>query len=79
MKEKVHIYICLHLAWIQFIAGDKTRLFPGLFLISTSRFLILADAFLSDHVAVCSTALCSATEMNEMGGYATVPCPFKVT
>ena len=58
---------------------NKTRLFHSRFLISTSRFLILVKAFRIDHVAACSTALRSATEKIEMGGYLTVLCSFKMT
>ena len=74
MIEKVQIYICFHIASIKSTAGNKTRLFPSPFFISTSWFLILAEAFLNDHVAACSTALRSATEKNEIGGYVTVSC-----
>ena len=74
--DKVHVYMCLHIAST---TGNKTRFFPGPLLISTSRFLILAEAFRNDHVAACSTALRNATEENESGGYLTVPCPSKVT
>ena len=69
----------LHNASIKSTAGNRTRLFRSPFLISTSWFLILAEAFQNDHVAACSTALCSATEKNEMGGYVTVPCSCKMT
>ena len=70
---------CLHAALIQSTAGIKTRLFLSPFLISTSWILILAEAFRKDHVAACSTALRSATEKNEMGGYVIVPYPSKMT
>ena len=76
---KVHIYMCLYIASIKSTAGNKTRFFPSPFLISTSQFLILAEAFRNDHIAACSTALRSATEENEMGGYLTVPCSSKMT
>ena len=72
MMGKVHVYMCLHIASIKSTSGNTTRLFPSPFLISTSWFLILAEAFRNDHVAVCSTALGSAIEKNEMGGYVTV-------
>ena len=72
---KVHVYMCLHNASIKSTAGNKARPFLSPFLISTSRFLNLAEALRNDYVAACSTALRSATEKNEMGGYATVPCP----
>ena len=64
---------------IKSTAGNKTRLFPGLFLIFTSWFLILAEAFRNDHVAAFSTALRGATEKNERVGYVTVPCSSKMT
>ena len=67
-----------HIASVKFTAG-KTRLFPSPFFISTSFFLILAAAFRNDHVAACSTALRSANERNEMGGYVTVPGSSKMT
>ena len=51
----------------------------GYFLVTTGRFLILAKAFQNDHVDACSTARRSATEKNELGGYVTVPCSFKMT
>ena len=77
--DKVDVHMCLHIASIKFTAGNKTRLVPSPFLISTSRVHILAKAFWNDHVAVCSTALRSATERNELGGYVTVPCLSKMT
>ena len=77
--EKFHVYMCLHIALIKSTAGNKTKFFPSPFLISTSRFLILAEAIRNDHVAACSTALSSATEKNEMGGYVTVSCSSKIT
>ena len=60
--EKVHIYMCLHIALIKSTAGNKARLFPSPFLVSTSWFCILPEAFRNDHVTACSTALRSATE-----------------
>ena len=72
MMSKVHVYMCLGIASIKSTAGNKTRFFPSSILISTSRFLILAEAFRSDYVAACSIALRSATEMNELGGHVTV-------
>ena len=68
----------LHTASIKANVGDKTRLFPSLFHVSTSSRLTLAGAFRSDYVAACSTALRSATEENASGGYVDVPCPSKV-
>ena len=72
MTDKVHVYMYLHVSSIKSTAGNKTRLFPSPFLISTSRFLIFAKAFRNDHVAACSTALRIATEKNELGGYVTL-------
>ena len=72
MMDKVHAYMCLHIASIKLTAEMKTRFLPSPYLIFSSWFLILAEAFRNDHVAVCSTVLLSATEMNEMGGYVTV-------
>ena len=60
-------------------AGNKTSLFLSPFLTSTSWFVILAEVFQKDYVAACSTALRSATEKNEMGGYVIVPCSSKKT
>ena len=79
MMDKVHVYTCFYIASIKSTAGNKTKFFPNPLLISTSRFLILAEAFRYDHVAACSTALRSATVKNEMGGYVTVPCSSKMT
>ena len=79
MMDKVHVYMCLHIASNKSTAGKKTRLFLSPFLISTSWFFILAEAFRNDHIAACSTALRSATETNETGGYVTVPCLYKTT
>ena len=77
--DKVHVYMCFHIASIRSTAGKKTRLFPSPFLFSPSRFLILAKLFWNDYLAPCSTALRSATEKKELGGYVTVPCPSKLT
>ena len=79
MKDKVHVYMCFHIASIKSTAENKTGFFPSPFLISISRFLILAKAFRNDHVAACSTDLRSATEKNEMGGYVTALCSSKMT
>ena len=76
---KVLVYMRLHIASITSTAGNKTRLFPSPFFISTGGFLILAEAFRNDQVAACSTALRSATEKKEKGGYVTVPCSSKMT
>ena len=77
--DKFHVYIWLHTASIESTAGNKIRLFPGPFHIFNSSRLTLAKAFRNDHVAACSTALRSATEENESGGYVTVPCSSNVT
>ena len=69
----------LHTASIKSTVGNKTRLFPSPFHVSTSSRLTLLGAFQSDHVAACSNAIRSATEENESGGYVTVPCPSEVT
>ena len=71
--------MCLHAVSIKATAGNHTRLPPSPFLISTSSFLNLAEAFRSDYVTACSTALRTATEKNELGGYVTVPCPSEMT
>ena len=68
----------LHTASIKSTVVDKTRVFPSPFHVSTNTRLTLAGAFRSDYVAACCTALRSATEENESGGYVAVPCPFKV-
>ena len=77
--NKVHVYMWLHTASIKSTAGNKTKFFLSTFHISTSSCFTLAEAFRSDHVAACSTALLSATEENESGGYVTVPRLSKVT
>ena len=69
----------LHIASIKSTAGNKTRFFLSPFLNATSGFLILAKTFQDDDVAVCSTALRSATEKNVTGGDVTVPCSSKMT
>ena len=71
--------MCFNVALIKSTAGSKTRLTPSPFPISTSRFLILTKTFRNDYVAAFSTALRSATENNETGGYVTVPCLYKMT
>ena len=77
--QKVHVYLGSHVASIKCTAGNKTRFFASPFLVSTSRFCILAKAFRNDHVAACSTSLRSATEKNEMGGDLSVLCLSKMT
>ena len=76
--KKVQVYMWLHTAWIKSAVGNKTTLFPSPFHVSTNSRLTLDGAFWSDYVAACSTALRSATEKNESGGYVTVPCPSKM-
>ena len=68
----------LHTASIKSTVGNKTRLFPSPFHVSTSSRLNLAGAFRSNHVAACSTAFRSAAEENDSGGYVDVSCPSKV-
>ena len=75
--DEVDVYMWLHTALNESTAGNKTRLFPCPFHIFTSSSFTLAEG--NDHVAACSTALSSATEENESGGYVTVPCSSKVT
>ena len=64
-------------------AENKVHCWAGLFLspflISTSLFRILAEAFRNDYVAACSNVLRSATEKNEIGGNVRVPCLSKMT
>ena len=76
--EKAHDYMRLHTASIKSTVGNKTRLFPSPFPVSTSSRITLPGAFRSDYVAACSTALGSATEENDSCGYVAIPCPFKV-
>ena len=71
--------MCLHIASIEATTRKKDRLCHGPFPISTTWLLISAEVFQNNHVAVCSTALLSATEKNAMGGHVTVPCSFKMT
>ena len=73
MMVKVHVYMCLHFASVKSTAGNKTKLFLCPFLIFTSWFFILAEAFRNDHVVTCNNVLRSVTENSEMGGYITVP------
>ena len=75
MLKKVHNYM-LHR--LKSTVGNKTRLFPSPFHVSTSSRLTLAGAFRGDYAAACSTVLRSATEENDSGGYVGVPCPSKV-
>ena len=68
----------LHTVLIKPTIGNKTRHFSSPFHVYTSSRLTLAGAFLIDYVAACSTALRSAAEENDSGGYVAVPCPSKV-
>ena len=68
----------LYTASIKFTVGNKTRLFPSPFQVSTSSRPILAGAFRNDNVAAGSTALRSAIEKNGSRGHIAVPCPSKV-
>ena len=77
--DKVHVYILLHIASIISTVGNKTRFFPSPFHVSTRSRFTLAGAFRNDYVAAFSTALRSATEKRETGGYLTVPCPSKLS
>ena len=77
--DKVHVYMWLHTASVEYTVGNETRQFPSQFHICTSSRLTLAEAFRKDHVAACSTALRTATEENEWGGYVTIACLPKVT
>ena len=78
---KVHFYMCLHIASIKSTARNKTRffLFGSPFILAPSSRPTLAEAFQTDYIATFSTALRSATETIELGGYVTVPCPSKTT
>ena len=71
--------MCFHIASNKSAAGKIITFFLSPFFISTSWFLILPEALRNDHVAVCSTALRSDTEKNEIGGYVTVPSSSKLT
>ena len=42
MMDKIPVYMCLHIASIKSTAGNKTRLFPKPFLVSTGWRLTLA-------------------------------------
>ena len=79
IMDKVHVYMCFHITSIMSTAGNRTRLFSSPFLNSTSWFFILAKIFRNEHVAAFGTALRSAAEKNEIGGYVTVPCSSKMT
>ena len=69
----------LHTASIKFTAGNKTRLFPSPFHVSTNLGPTLAGALRNNQVAACSTALRSANGESESGGHVIVSCPSKVT
>ena len=67
--------LCVECLWL----WNGTRLVTSSFLISTSWFLILAEAFRHNYIAACSTARRSVTERNEMSGQGTVPCLAKIS
>ena len=77
--RKVHVYMWLHTALIKPTVLNKTTVFCSPFHVSTSSRHTLAGTFRGDNVAACSTALGSATQENESGGYVNIPCPSKVT
>ena len=79
MLEKGHVYMWLHTASIKSTVGNKTRLFPSTFHVSTSSRLTLAGAFRNDYKVACSIALRSATEEIESVGHVTRQCPSIVT
>ena len=68
----------LHTASTKSTVGNKTRLIPSSFHVSTSSRLSLAGAFRGACVSACSTALRSAPEEDDSDGYVDVPCPSKV-
>ena len=61
------------------LLGTKLEFFSSPFQGSTNSRLILTGASGNDYVAACSTALRSASEENESGGYVTVTCLSNVT
>ena len=69
----------LHTTSIKSTAGNKTRFSPDPFHVSTSSRVTLKAASRNNYVTACSTALHSATEEIESGGYVTVPYPSKMT
>ena len=69
MMDKLHVHMCFHIASNKSTARNKTKHLLRPFLISTSCFLILAEAFRNDYIAASCTALHSATAEIEMGGY----------
>ena len=78
MLKKLMFHMWLHTASIKSTVGNKTKLFPSPLHVFTSSSFSLAGAFRSDYVAACRTALRSATEENELGGYVAVACLSKV-
>ena len=68
----------LHTPSIESTVGNKTRLLPSPFQVSTSSHFTFAGAFRSDYIAAFGTAFCSATEENDSGGCVVVPCSSKV-
>ena len=77
--DKVHVYIWLHNASTKTLKPllSKRLGFFNPFLVSTSWFLNLAEAFRDDKVNVCSFVFRGATEKKLLGGYATFPCSSK--
>ena len=77
--DRVHIYMCSHIASIKSTAGNKTRLFS----LPAPHFYKMVSQFgrsvLERLRSRLCTALSSATEKKEFGGYVTVPCPPKLT
>ena len=67
MLAMIQVYMALHTASIKPTAGNKTRLSPSLFHVSTSSRLTMAGALWNEYLAACSTALRSATEKKESG------------
>ena len=66
--EKFMFYMWLHTASIKSTAGNKTKLCPSPFHVSTSSHLTLAGPSRNDYVPACSTDLRSDTDENESGG-----------
>ena len=74
MMDIILVYMWLQTVSIKSTVGNEIRLYPSPFHVSTGSRLTLDGAFRNDYVSACSTALHSATEENESGGYVTVPC-----
>ena len=58
---------------------NGSRLVSSSFILPTSWFPILAQAFRNAYVVACSTARRSAAEKDELSGHGSVPCLTKVT